>query len=88
MATDDVLKEGGKVTQLLCHLMYFGTEVKRRVKLRVHLLFTLCVGTGPVACYSNKYITTYVIRNGILNNGRKVCAISILPITFILYIYK
>lgn len=47
MATDDVLKEGGKVTQLLCHLMYFGTEVKRRVKLRVHLLFMLYVGMGP-----------------------------------------
>jgi len=71
MATDDISRVRGKVTGLSCHLMYLGPEVKRRVKWRVHLLSTLCVGTGPVAYYRNKYTITYMIRNGILNNKRK-----------------
>jgi len=32
MATDVISRVGGKVTQLLCHLMYLGPEVKGRVE--------------------------------------------------------
>jgi len=42
---------------------YLRAEFKRRVKGRVSLFFTLCVGTVPTAYCTNEYKTTYIIRN-------------------------
>jgi len=38
--------------------LYLETEYKRRLKLRVNLFCTLCIGSGPIAYYTNEYTTT------------------------------
>jgi hypothetical protein len=50
-------KEKVKSDPSLGHpMLYHGTEFKRRVKWRVNLFCTLCVGSGSVVYYTYDYI--------------------------------
>jgi hypothetical protein len=83
MSAFDILKGEGKVTKGTTYdctlgypILYLETEFKGRVKWGLNLFCTLCIGSGPVACYVNEY-TTYIIRS----NRRKAYTINILPVT-------
>jgi len=46
------------VVPVVTAIYNFGTEFKRSGKWRMNLFFTLCVGTRPIAYYTNQRAAT------------------------------